>query len=122
MTKLVVGKPTHSRWRDLLFGSVLNELIRRSGEIDVYVISGDEAPRSPLPERPVERASEGAVSAQACMAEVEEREGARCVRPAAAAVDAARICRPGGEELAEAGGVWRLGGENISWLYVRMRK
>lgn len=41
VTKIIVGKPAHPVWRDLLFGSVLNNLIRRSGSIDVYVISGE---------------------------------------------------------------------------------
>jgi two-component system sensor histidine kinase KdpD len=48
VTKIIVGKPLHSVWRDLVFGSVLNDLIRRSGTIDVYVISG-EATGTPLP-------------------------------------------------------------------------
>jgi len=39
--KIIVGKPIHPRWRDLLFGSVLDEMVRNSGKIDVYVISGD---------------------------------------------------------------------------------
>jgi two-component system sensor histidine kinase KdpD len=37
-----VGKPTHARWRDLVRTSFLEEIVRRSGEIDVYVISGEE--------------------------------------------------------------------------------
>ncbi len=41
VSKIIVGKPIHARWRDLLFGSVLDEIIRGSGKIDVYVISGD---------------------------------------------------------------------------------
>ena len=47
VTKIVVGKPTHPRWRDLVVGSVLDELVRGSGDVDVYVITGDteEAPR-----------------------------------------------------------------------------
>ncbi len=49
VTKIIVGKPMHSVWRDLLFGSVLNDLIRRSGSIDVYVITGDAAETSPIP-------------------------------------------------------------------------
>jgi two-component system, OmpR family, sensor histidine kinase KdpD len=40
-TKIVIGKPTHGRWRDLLFGSTLDQLVRGSGDLDVYVISGD---------------------------------------------------------------------------------
>ena len=50
-TKIVVGKPTHGRWRDKLFGSMLDRLVRGSGDLDVYVITGDvvehEAPRRP---------------------------------------------------------------------------
>ncbi|MEP6987014.1 MAG: sensor histidine kinase KdpD, partial [Chloroflexota bacterium] len=47
VTKIIVGKPVHSRWRDLLFGSVLDELVRKSGSIDVYVISGElDAPQA----------------------------------------------------------------------------
>jgi two-component system sensor histidine kinase KdpD len=42
VTKIVLGKPTHARWRDLLGRSFLDEIVRSSGDIDVYVISGDE--------------------------------------------------------------------------------
>ena len=57
VTRIVVGKPTHPRWRDLLSLSFLEEMVRSSEGIDVYVISGDdiEAPRSrgePPPEAP----------------------------------------------------------------------
>jgi two-component system sensor histidine kinase KdpD len=50
VTKLVVGKPAESRWRELLHGSFVDRLVRGSGEIDVYVITGaagDEEPRQP---------------------------------------------------------------------------
>jgi two-component system sensor histidine kinase KdpD len=40
VTKLVVGKPAERRWRTLLHGSFVERLVRGSGEIDVYVISG----------------------------------------------------------------------------------
>jgi len=43
VTKIVAGKPTHPRWRDIVFGSLLDELVRQSGDIDVYVISGLES-------------------------------------------------------------------------------
>jgi two-component system sensor histidine kinase KdpD len=42
--RIIVGKPTHPRWRDRLFGSKVEEVIRGSGDIDVYVITGEEAP------------------------------------------------------------------------------
>ncbi len=41
VTKIVAGKPTHPRWRDRLKGSLVDELVRGSGDIDVYIISGD---------------------------------------------------------------------------------
>jgi two-component system sensor histidine kinase KdpD len=41
ISKIVIGKPERPRWRDLLFGAVADDLIRRSGVIDVYVLSGD---------------------------------------------------------------------------------
>ncbi|MBN8628125.1 MAG: sensor histidine kinase KdpD [Planctomycetes bacterium] len=51
-TKIVIGKPRLSAWREWLRGTYVNDLIRNSGDIDVYVISGDEAPAgkvSPVP-------------------------------------------------------------------------
>src|SRR5690242_9462139 len=55
-TKIVVGKPTHARWRDRLYESMLDHLIRGSGDLDVYVITGDveepTARRGPLVGRP----------------------------------------------------------------------
>jgi two-component system sensor histidine kinase KdpD len=43
VTRIIIGKPTHARWKDKLFGSPLDEIVRGSGDIDVYVISGDVA-------------------------------------------------------------------------------
>jgi two-component system sensor histidine kinase KdpD len=43
VSRIIVGKPTHARWKDKLFGSPLDEIVRGSGDIDVYVISGDAA-------------------------------------------------------------------------------
>ncbi len=57
VTKLVVGKPAVSRWRELLHGSFVDRLIRGSGEIDVYVISGsaEDEPARPAALHPVRR-------------------------------------------------------------------
>ena len=41
-TKIIVGKPRQSRWQDLLYGAYVYELARKCGDIDVYVISGDQ--------------------------------------------------------------------------------
>ncbi|HET9991947.1 MAG TPA: DUF4118 domain-containing protein, partial [Kofleriaceae bacterium] len=58
VSRIVAGKPTHARWRDLLRGSLLDMLIRGSGPIEVHVIApldeGRPAPPSPIPR---ERAS-----------------------------------------------------------------
>lgn len=51
VTRIIVGKPTHPRWRDLLFGSMLDALVRGSGQIDVHVISG-EPEETPTVARP----------------------------------------------------------------------
>jgi two-component system sensor histidine kinase KdpD len=40
ITKIVLGKPARPRWKEWLHGSVVNELARRSGDVDLYVISG----------------------------------------------------------------------------------
>ncbi len=49
MTEIVLGKPLRSRWRELWSGSVVDEVIRQSGAIDIRVISGDRAGR-PVPD------------------------------------------------------------------------
>ena len=40
ITKVVVGKPVRPRWREWLSGSVVDQLVYASGDIDIYVISG----------------------------------------------------------------------------------
>jgi two-component system sensor histidine kinase KdpD len=54
VSKIVIGKPAGSRWRELLRGSVVNDLVRKSGDSDVYLITGErEAPRpAAAPPRP----------------------------------------------------------------------
>jgi two-component system sensor histidine kinase KdpD len=44
VTKIVVGKPKQPRWKELFRGSLVYELTRKCGDIDVYVISGDPLP------------------------------------------------------------------------------
>lgn len=57
VTKIIIGKPTHPRWKDKVYGSLLDEVVRGSGEVDIYVISGETSepvPRltaKPAPER-----------------------------------------------------------------------
>jgi two-component system, OmpR family, sensor histidine kinase KdpD len=49
VTKIIVGKPTHPMWKDKVFGSMLDAVVRGSGDIDVYVITGDTAEPAPRP-------------------------------------------------------------------------
>ncbi len=61
VTKLVVGKPAHTRIRDRLLGSLLDNVVRASGDVDVYVISGEPGEEA-VPRRvaaPVEDARSG---------------------------------------------------------------
>jgi two-component system sensor histidine kinase KdpD len=57
ITKIVAGKPIRARWKDILFGSPVDELVRLSGDIDVYVIRGEPTELagspSPAPRRPI---------------------------------------------------------------------
>jgi two-component system, OmpR family, sensor histidine kinase KdpD len=49
ITKIVVGKPCKPRWREFLRQPLVDQIIRRSGTIDVYVVSIDEAVKKPAP-------------------------------------------------------------------------
>ena len=43
ITQIVVGKPMRSRWIEIINGGpMVNRLIQHSGNIDVYVVTGDE--------------------------------------------------------------------------------
>ncbi|TKW79637.1 MAG: sensor histidine kinase KdpD [Bradyrhizobium icense] len=42
VTQIVIGKSSRSRWFELLRGSVVHDLVRRSGNISVHVIAGNE--------------------------------------------------------------------------------
>ena len=53
-TRILVGKPGRFWWRDRLLGSFVDELVRRSGEIDVSVVS---ASAEPAPSGPVAAAA-----------------------------------------------------------------
>jgi two-component system sensor histidine kinase KdpD len=42
ITRIIIGKTLRPRWQEYVFGSVVDQLIHYSGNIDVYVISGNE--------------------------------------------------------------------------------
>ncbi len=43
ITKIVVGKPLRPRWVELLKGSIVDQIIRQSSDLDIYVISSATA-------------------------------------------------------------------------------
>ena len=44
VSRIIIGKPARPRWKEILFGSVVDSLIRHSGDIEIDVISGDGEP------------------------------------------------------------------------------
>src|SRR5580704_6297621 len=58
VTQIIIGKSTRTRWFEILHGSVVRDLVRRSGNISVHVIAGDAVAGQPIPKkstRPAER-------------------------------------------------------------------
>jgi two-component system sensor histidine kinase KdpD len=49
ITTIVAGKPTSSRWKTIFLGSPVDELMRQSGGIDVYAITGEPAEQKESP-------------------------------------------------------------------------
>jgi two-component system sensor histidine kinase KdpD len=41
ITKIIAGKPLRARWQEWLRGAIVDQLIRSSGPIDVYVVSSE---------------------------------------------------------------------------------
>jgi two-component system sensor histidine kinase KdpD len=61
VTQIIIGKSTRSRWFEILHGSVVHDLVRRSGNISVHVIAGEAVAGEPIPKKTV-RAAEGVES------------------------------------------------------------
>ena len=53
VTQIVVGKPIKPKWKEMVFGSVVNELVRHSGDINIHVITGEAASPRSGPKPPV---------------------------------------------------------------------
>jgi two-component system sensor histidine kinase KdpD len=51
VTQIIIGKSTRSRWFEILHGSVVHDLVRRSGNISVHVIAGDQISGRPIPKK-----------------------------------------------------------------------
>jgi two-component system sensor histidine kinase KdpD len=61
VTQIIIGKSTRSRWFEIMHGSVVHDLVRRTGNISVHVIAGDQLPGSPIPKKTVSTSDEVAV-------------------------------------------------------------
>jgi two-component system sensor histidine kinase KdpD len=46
VTAIVIGKPRRSWWHELIHGSVVNRLIRKSGNLNIYVIQTEHEPET----------------------------------------------------------------------------
>jgi two-component system sensor histidine kinase KdpD len=57
VTQIVIGKSSRTRWFELLHGSVVHDLVRRSGNISVHVIAGDTIAGDPIPKKSVRPAT-----------------------------------------------------------------
>jgi two-component system sensor histidine kinase KdpD len=53
VTKIVVGKTSQPWWKRTLFGTVVDQLLDQSGDIDVYVIRGESEKTTRAPSLPV---------------------------------------------------------------------
>jgi len=53
VTQIIIGKSTRSRWFEMVHGSVVHDLVRRSGNISVHVIAGDQL-GEPIPKKTVD--------------------------------------------------------------------
>ncbi|HVJ69026.1 MAG TPA: sensor histidine kinase KdpD [Caulifigura sp.] len=49
VTKILIGKTHQPRWRRLIFGSLVDEVLEQSGSIDVYVIHGEQEEKESRP-------------------------------------------------------------------------
>jgi two-component system, OmpR family, sensor histidine kinase KdpD len=58
VTQVIIGKSSRSRWFEILYGSVVHELVRRSGNISVHVIAGDEIEGEQIPKKTVRTVAE----------------------------------------------------------------
>jgi two-component system sensor histidine kinase KdpD len=57
-TQIIVGKSERSRWFEILHGSIVHDLLRRSGNISVQVVAGDELGSELIPKKSVRAAQE----------------------------------------------------------------
>lgn len=60
VTQIIIGKSSRSRWFEIVHGSVVHDLARRSGNISVHVIAGDAIASEAVPAKDVRPAQNSA--------------------------------------------------------------
>jgi two-component system sensor histidine kinase KdpD len=55
-TQIVIGKSSRTRWFEILYGSIVHDLVRRAGNISVHVIAGEDSEGEPLSKKPMSAA------------------------------------------------------------------
>jgi two-component system, OmpR family, sensor histidine kinase KdpD len=74
VTQIIAVQSPRARWRDMLFGSVAQRIIRKADGATVYVVSqprqhdAQDAPRTPTEARPFELQAEAWLGSLACVA------------------------------------------------------
>ena len=53
VTQIIIGKTSRSRWFEIVHGSVVHDLVRKSGNISVHVIAGDDIASEATPAKDV---------------------------------------------------------------------
>ena len=96
VTQIIIGKSTRSRWFEILNGSVVHDLVRRSGNISVHVIAGDALAEEPIPKKTVRAAEVSRVARSAPLSDrTSRRRDSSWRRDRDPAVARYRECRPG---------------------------
>src|ERR1700691_6225558 len=54
VTQIVIGKSARTRWFEIIHGSVVHDLVRRSGNISVHVIGGDAIAGEPIQKKSID--------------------------------------------------------------------
>jgi two-component system sensor histidine kinase KdpD len=58
VTQILVGKSQRSRWFEMLYGSVVHDLVRKAGNISVHVVAGSDIEGEPIPGKTVRTQTE----------------------------------------------------------------
>src|SRR5438270_1051343 len=59
VTHIIIGKSARSRWFEVVYGSIVHDLVRKSGNISVHVIAGEDIGSAPIPKKTVRTAELG---------------------------------------------------------------